>query len=185
MHAVAGDHDPIEGEAWFRAVPRNELIEGVFVDAARAGRAEAIEHCQFGVVEVWQPERSATIIWLGLFLAHGDGLPCRILSEYGKPRYDASPEARGATESTASAREHIMAINPEKVDEMTLALLYLTTFKDKHGPRAWKSHSWDVLDRLHENGYIHDPATKAKSVMLTEEGAARSKRLFEKHFMSD
>ncbi len=78
-----------------------------------------------------------------------------------------------------------MEINNEKVDEMTLALLYLTTFKDKHGPRAWKSHGWDVLDRLHESGYIHDPATKAKSVMLTEEGAERSKRLFEKHFMTD
>ncbi|MFZ1138544.1 MAG: hypothetical protein WAN76_05165 [Candidatus Sulfotelmatobacter sp.] len=31
-----------------------------------------------------------------------------------------------------------MAINNAKVDEMTLALLYLTTFKDKHGPRAWE-----------------------------------------------
>jgi hypothetical protein len=82
-------------------------------------------------------------------------------------------------------RKHIMEINKEKVDEMTLALLYLTTFKDKHGPRAWKSHGWDVLDRLHESGYIYDPATKAKSVMLTEEGAERSKRLFEKHFMTD
>jgi hypothetical protein len=46
-----------------------------------------------------------------------------------------------------------MAINSEKVDVMTLALLYFTTFKDKHGLRAWKSHSWDVLHRLHENGY--------------------------------
>jgi hypothetical protein len=90
-----------------------------------------------------------------------------------------------ATENAASAREHNMAINNEKVDEMTLALLYLTTFEDKHGPRAWKSHSWDVLDRLHESGYILDPATKAKSVMLTEDGAERSKRLFEKHFMAD
>ena len=76
-----------------------------------------------------------------------------------------------------------MEIDKEKVDEITLALLYLTTFKDKHGLRAWKSHDWDVLDRLHESGYIHDPATKAKSVMLTDEGAERSKRLFEKHFM--
>jgi DNA-binding PadR family transcriptional regulator len=78
-----------------------------------------------------------------------------------------------------------MAINNEKVDEMTLALLYLTTFKDKYGLRAWKSHDWDVLNRLHENGYIHDPATKAKSVRLTEEGAERSRRLFEKHFMTE
>jgi hypothetical protein len=38
---------------------------------------------------------------------------------------------------------------------------------------------------LHESGYIHDPATKAKSVMLTEEGTGRSERLFEKHFMAD
>lgn len=75
-----------------------------------------------------------------------------------------------------------MEINNEKVDEMTLALLYLTTFKDKHGVRAWKGHSWDVLDRLYESGYIYDPASKANSVMLTEEGAERSKRLFEKYF---
>ena len=63
-------------------------------------------------------------------------------------------------------------------------VLYLTTFKDKHGLRTWKSHDRDVLNRLHERGYIHDPVTKAKSVMLTDEGAERSKTLFEKHFMN-
>ena len=78
-----------------------------------------------------------------------------------------------------------MAINSDKVDEMTLALMYLTTFKDRHGLRTWKSHDWDVLNRLHERGYIHDPVSKAKSVMLTEEGAERSRRLFEKHFMTE
>lgn len=76
-----------------------------------------------------------------------------------------------------------MEIDNEKVEEMTLALLYLTTFKDRTGLRAWKSHSWQVMDRLHESGYIYEPATKAKSVMLTDEGAERSKHLFEKHFM--
>ncbi len=75
-----------------------------------------------------------------------------------------------------------MEIDNEKVDEFTLALLYLTTFNDKHGLRAWKSHDWGVLDRLHESGYIDNPVSKAKSVMLTDEGAERSKRLFEKHF---
>jgi hypothetical protein len=75
-----------------------------------------------------------------------------------------------------------MEINEQKVDEMSLALLYLTTFKDKFGFRAWKSHSWDVLDRLYEKGFIDDPATKAKSVVLTDEGVKRSKLLFEKHF---
>jgi hypothetical protein len=78
-----------------------------------------------------------------------------------------------------------MAINNEKVDEMTLALLYLTTFKDKHGLRAWKGHDWEVLNRLHEHGYIDDPVSKAKSVILTDEGAERSKRLFEKYFMAE
>jgi hypothetical protein len=82
-------------------------------------------------------------------------------------------------------QEDVMEIDKQKVDEMTLALLYLTTFKDKHGLRAWKSHDWDVLNRLHESGYIDDPVSKAKSVMLTEEGAEGSKRLFEKHFMTD
>ena len=75
-----------------------------------------------------------------------------------------------------------MEINEQKVDEISLALLYLTTFKDKFGFRAWKSHSWDVLDRLHGKGFINDPATKAKSVVLTDEGVKRSKLLFDKHF---
>ena len=76
-----------------------------------------------------------------------------------------------------------MEIDDEKVDEAVLALLYLTTFKDKPGLRAWKGHSWDVLDRLHQKSYISDPATKAKSVWLTAEGAKRSQDLFEKYFM--
>lgn len=75
-----------------------------------------------------------------------------------------------------------MEIDEEKVDETVLALLYLTTFKDKPRWRAWKGHSWDVLDRLHQKGYISDPATKAKSVLLSEEGAQRSRDLFEKYF---
>ena len=32
-----------------------------------------------------------------------------------------------------------MEINEQKVDEISLALLYLTTFKDKVSFRAWKS----------------------------------------------
>jgi hypothetical protein len=73
-------------------------------------------------------------------------------------------------------------IDEEKIDDAALALLYLTAFKDKYGWRAWKSHSWDVLDHLHQKGYISDPATKAKSFVLTEEGAKRSHDLFLGHF---
>ena len=62
-----------------------------------------------------------------------------------------------------------MDIDQEKVEQTVLALLYLTSFKDK-------------LNSLHEKGFISNPATKAKSVALTEEGAKRSQELFEKRF---
>ncbi|RMD88695.1 MAG: hypothetical protein D6813_11710 [Calditrichaeota bacterium] len=70
----------------------------------------------------------------------------------------------------------------DKVDDMVLALLYLTTFKDKFGYRAWKGMDWEAMNRLYEKGYINNPRSKAKSVALSEEGAKRSKELFEKFF---
>ncbi len=72
-----------------------------------------------------------------------------------------------------------MEYNLDKVDEMVLALLHLTIHE---GHRAWKGHDWEVLDRLHAKGYISDPATKAKSVVMTEEGAKQAEKLFKKHF---
>ena len=70
----------------------------------------------------------------------------------------------------------------DKVDEMTLALVYLTTVKDKHECRAWKTLDWDTLNRLHQKGYVSDPKSKAKSVVLSEEAARLSEELFNKHF---
>jgi hypothetical protein len=78
-----------------------------------------------------------------------------------------------------------MEYDKDKVDEMVLALLYLTTFEDRSGFRAWKGQDWDVLDRLHERGYISDPKRKAKSVIVTEEAAKRSRKLFERYFGSE
>ena len=78
-----------------------------------------------------------------------------------------------------------MDYDHDKVDDMVLALLHLTTFAERpFGMRAWKSHDWDTLDRLHAKGYISDPKGKAKSVALSEEGAQRSRELFERHFAS-
>jgi hypothetical protein len=67
----------------------------------------------------------------------------------------------------------------DKVDEMVLALLYLT-LHDRY--RARKGHDWDALGRLHEKDMISDPVGQAKSVVLTEEGLKRSEELFRKHF---
>ena len=69
-----------------------------------------------------------------------------------------------------------------KVDEMVLALLYLTTFRDKLEVRACKGLDWDSLNRLYEKGYLSDPRSKAKSVMLSQEGEQLSEELFRKHF---
>ena len=74
-----------------------------------------------------------------------------------------------------------MEYDKDKVDEIVLALLFLTLHE---GGRAWKGHDWDALDRLHKKGMIGDPVGKAKSVALTEEGEKRCEELFRKHFCS-
>jgi hypothetical protein len=73
-----------------------------------------------------------------------------------------------------------MEIDYEKIDEAVLALLYLTLHDN--GERAWRSHDWDVMNRLHEKDYILDPVNKSKSVRLTDEGLQESERLFNKLF---
>lgn len=75
-----------------------------------------------------------------------------------------------------------MDYDENKIDEMVLALLYLTMFKNHGEARAWKSHDWDAMDRLHQKGFISDPQSKAKSVAMTDEGAERAEELFQKHF---
>lgn len=75
-----------------------------------------------------------------------------------------------------------MDYDQDKVDEITLALLWLTSFKDPVGIRAWKGPDWDTMERLHLKGFISDPKSKAKSVVLSDEGEKRSRELFTKHF---
>jgi hypothetical protein len=75
-----------------------------------------------------------------------------------------------------------MDYDVDKVDEMILALLHLTTFHEHGATRAWKGMDWDALDRLYAKGYIDDPKSKAKSVRLTGEGEQLSAELFRQHF---
>ena len=75
-----------------------------------------------------------------------------------------------------------MDIDGKKLEQVVLALLYLTSFEEGNGRRAWKGFPWSVMDQLHEKGYISNPATKNKSVWLSEEGEKLSKELFEKSF---
>jgi hypothetical protein len=72
-----------------------------------------------------------------------------------------------------------MPLNIDKIDDATLALLYLTLHD---GNRAWKGFDFDVLGRLRDKGMIDDPSGKIKSVVLTQEGLQRAKMLFEVMF---
>lgn len=72
-----------------------------------------------------------------------------------------------------------MDYDVDAVDESVLALAYLTLHD---GVRVWKSFDWEAMNRLHEKGFISDPVSKAKSVVLTEEGLKEAERLFNKLF---
>src|SRR5712691_8188780 len=72
-----------------------------------------------------------------------------------------------------------MELDTNKIDDAVLALLYLGLHD---GARVWKGFDWEVMNRLHEQGYITDPRGKAQSVVFTEEGYERAKRLLKELF---
>lgn len=67
-----------------------------------------------------------------------------------------------------------MKYDQSKIDEMVIALLYISSFQDG---RVWKGYDWDILERLHEKGLITDPVGRAKSFFLTDEGMKLGERL--------
>jgi hypothetical protein len=74
------------------------------------------------------------------------------------------------------------SLDLNKIDGATLALLLL----GRHdGARVWKSFDWDVLDRLHQAGYISNPKTPARSIVLTEEGEQLAQAHFRELFSRD
>ena len=78
-----------------------------------------------------------------------------------------------------------MAYDKDKVDEMVLALLHLTSWQDGPATCTWKTLDWEAMDRLFAKGYISNPKRKAKSVVLTAAGRARAAELFHQHFGVD
>jgi hypothetical protein len=75
-----------------------------------------------------------------------------------------------------------MDYDADKVDDAVLALLALTMWYDHHATRAWKGHDWAAMDRLQRKGFIGDPRSKAKSVVITDEGKIRAEQLFRELF---
>ncbi len=75
-----------------------------------------------------------------------------------------------------------MKLDTKRIDDAVLALLYL----GRHaGHRTWKGHDWGALDRLYERNLITDPATKARSVVFTDEGLQEAERLCRELFATN
>jgi Domain of unknown function (DUF6429) len=70
-------------------------------------------------------------------------------------------------------------LDRDRLAEAALAILSLTLHEDG---RVWKGIDWDVLDLLHEKGWIVEAHTKAKSVVLTEDGERLAREFRDKYF---
>ena len=95
----------------------------------------------------------------------------------------------GATRVVAMV--YPLAMNDDRVnnriDAAVLALLYQGIFEHHPvmGARSWKSFDWAAMGRLHDKGLISDPASKAKSVLLTETGLREAEAAFRRLFETD
>lgn len=107
------------------------------------------------------------------------------------PGSPSGPPADGVTDAAEGAWE-------ERVEELTLMLMYLTAWRDevKVGPlgeddelvelalRSWKGYQFEVLDRFNEAGLTLG-SKRAKSVHLTDDGVEQARDLLEEYGIGD
>src|SRR5882757_7141656 len=75
-------------------------------------------------------------------------------------RVECKSAPAAGSRSRGDLAGRIMKLDTKKIDDATLALLYLGLHD---GARAWKGFDWDAMNRLHEQGCLTDPRGKAKS----------------------
>ncbi|MEK4870267.1 DUF6429 family protein [Niallia sp. FSL W8-1348] len=72
----------------------------------------------------------------------------------------------------------------KQIKELTLLLLYLTSWKEKDFPeemrRSWKGYPFDVLNEFYDKDLLRG-SIKSKSVYLTESGIKESEALVKKY----
>ncbi len=81
----------------------------------------------------------------------------------------------------------------EAIDELTLALMYLTRFSDGEGNRydeiAWKNYDFDAIDRLDEENLIVNPKRKRdggyKYAYMTEKGRRKAREILHQWNIED
>ena len=87
-------------------------------------------------------------------------------------RLGGAGRGRAIAADTAAERKSLRKL--DQLEDAVLAVLWLTLHDECC---VWKTIDWDTMDRLHTKGYISDPARRAKSVVFTEEGLSKAKRL--------
>jgi hypothetical protein len=88
---------------------------------------------------------------------------------FGAVLFDGSQLNLGVRHRTCYGYVMASDYDLDLAGEFVLALM---AFEIHDGGRAWKGFPWEVLAHLHEQGLISDPKSKAKSVVLSEEGEA-------------
>jgi hypothetical protein len=72
----------------------------------------------------------------------------------------------------------------KKIKELTLLLLYLTSWTEKDLPgemrRSWKGYPFEVLNEFNEKDLIRG-SVRSKSVYLTEDGIKEAQMLLRKY----
>jgi hypothetical protein len=72
----------------------------------------------------------------------------------------------------------------KEIKELTLLLLYLTSWKEndipEHLRRSWKGYPFEALKELSDQDLLRG-GTRSKSVYLTAEGIQEAKKLMEKY----
>jgi hypothetical protein len=72
----------------------------------------------------------------------------------------------------------------EKIKELTLLLLYLTSWNESDLPeemrRSWKGYPFETLDELTNEELIRG-SFRSKSIYFTETGIKEAKKLMEKY----
>lgn len=71
----------------------------------------------------------------------------------------------------------------DKIKELTLLLLYLTSWEEKDVKmrRSWKGYPFDIMNELMDEEKITG-SYRAKSVYLTESGVEEAEKLMKKYW---
>ena len=72
-----------------------------------------------------------------------------------------------------------MEYDDKLIEDTVLALLATFSFDDGN---AWKGFDFEIMNRLHQQGFISNPVNKNKSIWMTEEGLERGRQIADRLF---